>query len=102
MIIANPFLAATDVPPIPAAQAWARAYDGRLGPLVNLAQAVPGTPPPDELLERLAAAAGSAAAATYGGLAGDPGLRSALASDISTVYGGRIEQDDVAITAGCN
>ena len=47
MIEANPLLIATDVPPIPAAQGWARAYDGRLGPLINLAQAVPGTPPPE-------------------------------------------------------
>ncbi len=102
MIVANPLLVATDVPPIPAAQAWAKAYDGRHGPLINLAQAVPGTPPADELARRISEAAGTPEAATYGGLAGDAVLREALARDISATYGGSVEAADVAITAGCN
>ena len=60
----NPLLAATDAPPIPAAQAWKAAYDGRLGPMIDLAQAVPGSPPPQALLDRLAATAGTAEATT--------------------------------------
>ncbi|BBE73459.1 aminotransferase [Oharaeibacter diazotrophicus] len=102
MIAANPLLVATDVPPIPAAQAWARAYDGRLGPLVNLAQAVPGTAPPRELLDRLAAAAATPAAATYGAITGDAALREALAADVNALYGADVEPGEVAITAGCN
>lgn len=102
VIQANPHLVATDVPPIPAAQGWARAYDGRLGPLINLAQAVPGTPPPAELLARLSESAGTAAAATYGPIAGDPILREALAADLTAAYGGEFRPADVAVTAGCN
>jgi aspartate/methionine/tyrosine aminotransferase len=102
LIPVNPLLAATDVPPIPAAQAWAASYDGRHGPLINLAQAVPGTPPPDELLARLAAEAGSPRGATYGPIVGDPALREALAADVNAVYGADVRPSEIAITAGCN
>nr|WP_210272608.1 aminotransferase [Chthonobacter rhizosphaerae] len=95
-------LVATDVPPIPAAQGWAAAYDGRLGPLVNLAQAVPGDPPPQALLDRLAAAAATPAAATYGSIFGDLALREALGADVEAVYGGPVAPGEIAITAGCN
>ena len=82
MFAANPLLVSTDMPPIPAAGRWAAAYDGRLGPLLNMAQAVPGTPPPLELLERLGARAQTADAATYGPIVGDLALREALAADV--------------------
>ena len=98
----NPLLAATDAPPIPAAQAWKAAYDGRLGPMIDLAQAVPGSPPPEALLDRLAATAGTAEATTYGPIVGDPGLRAALAGDINAVYGAAVTAADLAITSGCN
>ena len=98
----NPLLAATDTPPIPAAQAWKAAYDGRLGPLIDLAQAVPGSPPPRALLDRLAATASTAEATTYGPIVGDPGLRAALAGDINDVYGAAVTPADLAITSGCN
>lgn len=102
LIAVNPLLAATDVPPIPAAGAWARAYDGSMGPLINLAQAVPGAPPPDSFLEKLAAAAGTGAAAAYGPIQGDSLLREALAADINAVYGAGIGPQNIAVTAGCN
>ncbi len=98
----NPLLAATDAPPIPAAQAWKAAYDGRLGPLIDLAQAVPGSPPPRALLDRLAATASTADAATYGPIVGDAGLRAALAGDINDVYEAAVAPSDLAITSGCN
>ncbi len=98
----NPLLAATDTPPIPAAQAWKAAYGGRLGPMIDLAQAVPGSPPPQALLDRLAATAGTAEATTYGPIVGDPGLRAALAGDINALYGAAITPADLAITSGCN
>jgi aspartate/methionine/tyrosine aminotransferase len=98
----NPLLAGLDAPPIPEARGWARAYDGRLGGLVDLSQAAPGTPPPPELRERLAAAAGSIEAARYGDIQGDAGLRMALAAQTNALYGGRIDPADIAITAGCN
>ncbi len=98
----NPLLLATDAPPIPAAAQWRAGYDGRLGPLIDLAQAVPGLPPPEALLDRFAAAARRPETATYGPILGDAGLREALAEDVRAVYGGDIAPDDIAITAGCN
>ena len=49
----NPRVAALAAPPIPAIQQWARAYDGHLGPLIDLAQAVPGYAPHPHLLAAL-------------------------------------------------
>ena len=97
----NPLLVATDAPPIPAAQLWMAAYDGRFGPPIDLAQAVPGPPPP-ELLDRLAATAATPEATTYGAISGDGTLRAALAADMSGLYEARIAPVDIAITAGCN
>ena len=56
----NPDLLDTGTPPIPQAQGWARAYDGKAGPLIDLSQAVPGSPPPEALLQRLARGRGLA------------------------------------------
>jgi aspartate/methionine/tyrosine aminotransferase len=102
MLALNPLLMSTDVPPIPAASRWAAAYDGRLGPLINMAQAVPGTPPPPGLLDRLGAEGRTASSATYGPIVGNPELREALARDAGLVYGGDIRPADIAITTGCN
>jgi aspartate/methionine/tyrosine aminotransferase len=101
-MILSPRLLATAAPPIPAARAWAARYQGRAGPALDLTQAVPGYPPPPELLRRLGEAAGSAAFAGYGPIAGDDALREALAADISARYGAPIAPAEVAITAGCN
>ena len=102
MLVVNPLLMATDVPPIPAASRWAAAYDGRLGPLINMAQAVPGTPPPPGLLDRLGAEGRTASSATYGPIVGNPELREAFAREVGLVYGGDIKPSDIAITTGCN
>jgi len=98
----NPAVAAIQSPPIPAAQAWARAYEGARGPLIDLSQAAPGGAPHPALLERLASAAGSADAARYGPILGDEALRAALAADVTARYGGRVAAGEIAITAGCN
>ncbi|MGK7865887.1 aminotransferase [Falsiroseomonas sp. E2-1-a20] len=92
----------TAEPPIPAARAWAARYAGGAGPALDLTQAVPGYPPPPELLVRLAQAAGSRDCAGYGAIDGDPPLRKALADDMSAVYRAGIKAADIAITAGCN
>lgn len=99
---ANPLVAAIAAPPIPEAQGWKALYDERLGPMIDLAQAVPGTPPPPEMLARLAEAAGSAEACRYGAILGDADLREAYAADCARLYRGAIGAGNVAITAGCN
>ncbi|MCP8940651.1 aminotransferase [Alsobacter sp. SYSU M60028] len=98
----NPHLADTGSPPIPEAQAWLRRYEGARGPLLDLSQAVPGYPPHDDMLARLAAAAGDAACAGYGPIVGDAQLREAYAAHVSELYGARVDAGEVAITAGCN
>lgn len=98
----NPLIADLSLPPIPEAQSWTRRYDGAHGPLINLSQAVPGTPPHADLLARLAEAAGSADAARYGMIEGDLALRTAYAAETAAQYGVKLDADDVAITAGCN
>ncbi len=98
----NPLVADTGSPPIPEAQGWTRRYDGARGPLIDLSQAVPGTPPHPGLLERMAATAGAAAGAKYGPIAGDADLRQTYAAEMARIYDGRIEPADVAVTGGCN
>jgi len=49
----NPVIDALSMPAIPLVQTWANAYDSRHGPLLDLSQAVPGYPPPPEMLRWL-------------------------------------------------
>ena len=98
----NPDLLDTGTPPIPQAQAWARAYDGSRGPLIDLSQAVPGSPPPPELLQRLGEAASVADNTRYGAITGDMTLREAYAAEIGRVYGAPFSTAEIAITSGCN
>ncbi len=98
----NPDLLDTGTPPIPEAQGWARAYDGSRGPLVDLSQAVPGSPPPDALLRKLADVAAEPGSARYGGITGDASLREGYAAEISRIYGTAFAPAEIAITSGCN
>src|SRR5215469_3995546 len=99
----NPLLAAVAAPPIAEAHRW---IEGRRfppeKPLIDVAQAVPGYPPPRELTDHLATIVGEAATARYTDIPGLPALRQALAEDMAAFYGASIGADDVAITAGCN
>ena len=98
----NPLLAAVEPPPIPEAHGWAARYDGRLGPLLDMCQAVPGYAPHPGVLERAGAAALDPAMARYGLITGDLSFREAYAAEVSAVYGGTVGADQVAVTAGCN
>lgn len=102
MLPLNPDVVDTGTPPIPAARAWMTRYGGAFGPPIDLSQAAPGAPPPDELLRRLGAAAARPDVARYGPILGDEALRAAYAADVAGVYGGDIGPADIAITAGCN
>ncbi|MGB3501655.1 MAG: aminotransferase [Mesorhizobium sp.] len=98
----NPLVASQSVPPVPEVQGWARAYDGALGPLIDLSQAVPGYPPHADLLAWLGEAAASPANAGYGPIEGEMVLRAALAEHQSALYGAPIKAANIQITAGCN
>lgn len=98
----NPNVAAVTSPPIPEARGWALTYDGSHGPLLDLTQAVPGYAPHPDLVRHLREAAGEAPSYAYGNITGDLALREAYAAEVSSLYGGAILADDVAITTGAN
>jgi aspartate/methionine/tyrosine aminotransferase len=98
----NPLVHDTASPPIPEAQSWARRYDGRHGPLLDLCQAVPGYPPHPDMLAHLAEAAGRTESAKYGPITGDPALREAYSAHLAALYGGPVAPEQVMITAGAN
>ena len=90
------------LPAIPAAQGWARDYDGSRGPLLDLSQAVPGYPPPPSMLALLAETAGSTEATGYGEIEGEAALRDAYAAHVASLYGAPVAASETHITAGCN
>ncbi|MCR9122345.1 MAG: aminotransferase [Phyllobacteriaceae bacterium] len=98
----NPLVADIAPPPIPEVMGWARDYDGALGPLIDMSQAVPGYPPHPDLLAWLGEMAASPAYAGYGDIEGEPALRSAYAKWSGAIYGADITPADIHITAGCN
>jgi aspartate/methionine/tyrosine aminotransferase len=99
----NPLLAAVAAPPIAEAHGWiaGRAFPDDK-PLIDLCQAVPGYPPPEELTAYLAGRIAEPAMARYTDILGLPELRGALAEDAGAFYDTAIEPAQVAITAGCN
>ncbi len=102
-LVLNPLLAAVAPPPIAEAHSW---IAGRSFPpeklLIDVAQAVPGYPPPKALTDHLAGVIGEAASARYTDILGLPQLRQALAGDMGAFYGAAIGAEDVSIVAGCN
>ncbi|MEP3244256.1 MAG: aminotransferase [Sneathiella sp.] len=98
----NPAVKALSPPPIPLVQQWGNSYDGSLGPLLDLSQAVPGYPPHSAILNWLAEAAADASLAGYGNIEGESALRSAYASHVSDLYNASLVPANVHITAGCN
>lgn len=99
----NPLLASVAAPPIAEAHGWikGRAFPADK-PLIDVAQAVPGYPPPKELTDHLARIVGEPASARYTEIEGMPPLRAALAADMSASYGASIGAADLLIAAGCN
>jgi aspartate/methionine/tyrosine aminotransferase len=83
-------------------QAWGKSYDGSLGPLIDLSQAVPGYPPHPDMLRWLGEAASSLAYTNYGAIEGETSLREAYAAHVSQVYGAKVGGGNIHITSGCN
>ena len=90
-------------PPIAEAQSWiAGRKFPKSKPLLNLAQAVPSYPPASSMSEHLAHNVKLFETAQYTAIAGIPALRGSLASNMMISHGGRIEPENVLISAGCN
>lgn len=98
----NPLVETLSSPPIPEVQAWKHDYDGRLGPLLDLSQAVPGYPSHPDMLRWLGEAAGSVAMTGYGSIEGEPELRDAYVSWVSNIYAAEIKPSNIHVTSGCN
>ena len=98
----NPNVARLSAPPVAVVQDWISSYDGRHGPLIDLSQAVPGYPPHPDMEAALGRAAADPDSHNYGFIEGEPALRTAYASHLSTLYNAAITADQVMITSGCN
>lgn len=98
----NPLVETLAAPPIPEVQAWKRDYDGSLGPLIDLSQAVPGYPPHPDMLNWLGEAASSVSMAGYGDIEGEPDLRAAYALWVSEIYAAEVSAANIHVTSGCN
>ena len=99
----NPNVSAVSAPPIPEVQAWAGARTANTDlPLLNMAQAVPSYPPAEPLRAQMAELVEQGEPAFYTGVPGLPALREATAAHFSTEYGGDIDTEKIAVTAGCN
>jgi aspartate/methionine/tyrosine aminotransferase len=99
----NPAWEAVAAPAIAETRAWiaGRSFPADK-PLIDVAQAVPGYPPPKPLTDHLARLVADAGSHRYTEIEGLPALRRALADHMSGFYGASIGPDNVAITAGCN
>jgi len=97
-------VARTAPPPVMEARRWLAGVDfPDRRPLINLSQAAPVDPPPEAMREAMAEMLRSEPDThLYGPVLGLPALRSEIAWRWSALYGGEIEPDEVAITAGCN
>ncbi|QDY69240.1 aminotransferase [Qingshengfaniella alkalisoli] len=94
----------TFAPPVMEARRWlAQATLPEDKPLLNVSQAAPVDPPPEPLRQAMSQAIlEHPQAHLYGPVLGNLDLREALAAKNSTVYGGDIRTEQIAITAGCN
>ncbi|MGB1769147.1 MAG: aminotransferase class I/II-fold pyridoxal phosphate-dependent enzyme, partial [Paracoccaceae bacterium] len=72
-------------------------------PLIDVSQAAPTEPPPKKMLEFMAnKILCDNAVNTYGPVLGLDELRESLASKWSRQYQGKVSNQNVAITSGCN
>ena len=94
----------TFAPPVMEAYRWLDGVEFPTDrPLINVSQAAPAAPPPQELRQAIAdIALNDDSAHLYGPDLGLPTLRAQIATDWSRIYGGTVTPDQVAITSGCN
>ena len=99
----NLLLESVETPPVALVQSWVKERDSAAGrPLLDLAQATPGWPMAAPLITHITEAIQKSETARYGPILGEQPLRQALADEMSSLYGGTIQSDNVAITSGCN
>ena len=98
----NKFVLETQKPPVMEVREWARVKRKSQKPLLNLSQAAPLSPPPDNLLKFLSEQAILPENHLYGDVLGDTPLREEIVNLWEKEYGSSICINNVAITSGCN
>ena len=98
----NPAIATLTAPPVSVVQDWRVSYNGNMGALIDMSQAVPGYAAHPDMLAALAEAAATPDAARYGRVEGDDGLRTAYAAHLNEIYDSAVEMGEIHITSGCN
>ncbi|MCY4184316.1 MAG: aminotransferase [Rhodobacteraceae bacterium] len=104
MVHYNTNLVNTISPPVMDARRWLQETPIETNQeLLNLSQAAPVDPPPDDLLNHMAESIKmNPASNIYGPVLGNPELREEIAARWSILYQGEINPSHVAITSGCN
>ena len=98
----NPAVGHLAAPPIPEVQGWARAYDGRRGPLLDFSQAVPGYPPHADLLAWLGEASANPAYTGYGTSRVRRSCGKPTLEMCPSLYSTPVAASEIQITSGCN
>lgn len=100
----NPNFRKTFGPPVMQARDWTTGVDfSPERPLMNFSQAAPLDPPPYELRQAIAEfALNDASAHLYGPVLGLPDLRAHVAQKMAKIYAGKVQENQIAITSGCN
>ena len=98
----NKFVLATQKPPVMEVREWLKLHRKSKKPLLNLSQAAPMSPPPDNLLKYLSEQSLLTENHLYGDVLGDIPLREEIVNLWNEEYNSSICINNVAITSGCN
>ncbi len=98
----NKFVLATQKPPVMEVREWLKLNRKSKKPLLNLSQAAPMSPPPDNLLKYLSEQSLLTENHLYGDVLGDILLREEIVNLWNKDYSSSICINNVAITSGCN
>ena len=98
----NKFVLATQKPPVMEVREWLKLQRKSKKPLLNLSQAAPMSPPPDNLLKYLSEQSLLTENHLYGDVLGDIPLREEIINLWNKEYSSSICINNVAITSGCN
>ena len=98
----NKFVLKTQNPPVMEVREWLKLHRKSKKPLLNLSQAAPMSPPPDNLLKYLSEQSLLTENHLYGDVLGDIPLREEIVNLWNEEYNSSICINNVAITSGCN
>ena len=98
----NKFVLATQKPPVMEVREWLKLHRTSKKALLNLSQAAPMSPPPDNLLKYLSEQSLLTENHLYGDVLGDITLREEIVNLWNEDYSSSICINNVAITSGCN